>query len=196
MTDMGPMSSYWRFLDQLRGALFWVAVVAAVLCLIDWAARTRRISPFGAIARFFRTTIDPLLAPIERLVIRAGGRPSMTPWWSLVAGIVGALILISILEFAGGIAGQIAAAAAMPQILPKLLLSWAFDILRLAIIVRVIASWLPVSPGSWWIRWSFFLTEWMLAPLRRVVPLVGSIDISPLIAWLLLSLLQRLLGIP
>lgn len=196
MTGMDPLNPYWRFVGELKGALFWVAVVAAIVCFLDWAARTRRISPFGAIARFFRNGVDPVLAPMERIIIRAGGRPSTTPWWSLVAGIVAALILITLLEFVGGIAEQIAAAAAMPQILPKLLLSWAIDILRMALLVRVIASWLPVSPRSWWIRWSVVLTEWMLAPLRRVVPLVGAIDITPLVAWILLSLLQRVLGIP
>lgn len=195
MSGMVTLNSYWRIVGELRGALFWVAIAAAILCFLDWTGRTRRISPFGAVARFFRTSVDPMLAPVERMVIRAGGRPSMTPWWSLVAGIVAALILLTLLEFVGGIAEQVAAAAAMPQILPKLLLSWAIDLMRLALLVRVIASWLPVSPQSWWIRWSVVLTEWMLAPLRRVVPLVGAIDITPLVAWILLSLLQRLLGI-
>lgn len=195
MSGMVTLNSYWRIVGELRGALFWVAIAAAILSFLDWAGRTRRISPFGAVARFFRTSVDPKLAPVERMVIRAGGRPSMTPWWSLVAGIVAALILITLLEFIGGVAEQVATAAAMPQIVPKLLLSWAFDILRLALLVRVIASWLPVSPRSGWIRWSFVFTEWMLAPLRRIVPLVGAIDITPLVAWILLSLLQRLLGI-
>lgn len=196
MSGFLSLNAYWAFIAHLRAALFWVALGVAVLCVFDWAARTRRISPFGVIARFFRTNVDPLLTSVERVVVRAGGRPSMTPWWSLVAGIVAALILITLLEFIGGIAEQIAAAVAMPQTLPKLLLSWAFDILRLALLVRVIASWLPVSPRSWWIRWSAVLTEWMLAPLRRIVPLVGAIDITPLVAWVLLSLVQRLLGIP
>jgi uncharacterized protein YggT (Ycf19 family) len=36
----------------------------------------------------------------------------------------------------------------------------------------------------------------MVAPLRRLIPSLGSIDITPIIAWLLLSLLQSILGIP
>jgi YggT family protein len=66
----------------------------------------------------------------------------------------------------------------------------------LALIVRVVSSWTAVSPRSKWIRWSFILTEWMLAPMRRFIPMVGMIDITPLVAWLLLSLLQRVLGVP
>ena len=193
---MAWLNTYWRYVGDLRAGLFWVAVVAAILCFVDWAARTRRISPFGPLARFFRTSIDPRLTTVERLVLRAGGRPSMTPWWSLVAGIVAALIVIALLEFVGGIAEQLGTAAAMPQIIPKLLLSWAFAILKLALIVRVVASWFPAMARAWWARWSFVLTEWMLAPLRRLVPSVGMIDITPLVAWVLLLVLQWLLRIP
>jgi uncharacterized protein YggT (Ycf19 family) len=36
----------------------------------------------------------------------------------------------------------------------------------------------------------------MLAPLRRIIPTFGPIDVSPIVAFLLLALLQRALGIP
>lgn len=39
------------------------------------------------------------------------------------------------------------------------------------------------------------LTEWMLAPLRKVIPNFGPIDVTSLVAFLLLSLLQGLLPI-
>jgi YggT family protein len=40
------------------------------------------------------------------------------------------------------------------------------------------------------VRWSFVLTEWMIRPLQRIVPKIGMIDITPLVAWLLLNLLE------
>jgi YggT family protein len=33
-----------------------------------------------------------------------------------------------------------------------------------------------------------WLTEWLLEPLRRVLPPLGMFDISPMVAWLLLML--------
>jgi len=66
----------------------------------------------------------------------------------------------------------------------------------LALLVRVISSWLPISPYSRWIRWSYVLTEWMIAPLRRIIPLIGAIDITPIVAWFLLNIVQSALGIP
>jgi uncharacterized protein YggT (Ycf19 family) len=36
----------------------------------------------------------------------------------------------------------------------------------------------------------------MLAPLRRIIPRIGVIDITPIIAWLLLNIVQGLFAIP
>ena len=37
------------------------------------------------------------------------------------------------------------------------------------------------------------IVEPMLAPIRRVVPLAGTIDISPVILWILIELISRVL---
>jgi len=62
--------------------------------------------------------------------------------------------------------------------------------------VRVISTWLPVSPHSRWIRWSYVLTNWMITPLQRVIPRIGMIDITPIVAWILLNVIQGVFGIP
>ena len=73
-----------------------------------------------------------------------------------------------------------------------LLVRWIFGILRLALIVRIVSSWFGISPYSRWIRWAYQLTEPILAPLRQVVPTIGMIDITPIIAWFLLGIVQWL----
>jgi YggT family protein len=193
---MSVLASYATFVSATRVALFYLGALMAAICAVDWAVRTRRINPFNRVARFFRSSIDPLMLPVERAVVRAGGLPASAAWWSLVAFVVGGIILISLLDFVGNILFQIMAVSGRPADLPRLLASWAFAILRLALLVRVVSSWLPISPYSKWVRWSFQLTEWMIAPLRRVIPLFGMIDITPLVAWFGLSLIQRFLGIP
>lgn len=181
------LTSYAYAVGVLRVVLFVAAVVAAVVALVDWAVRTRRINPFSGVARFFRRTVDPLMLPVERTVIRAGGRPAAAPWWSLVAIVIGGLILLFLLDFIGGLLGQIAMAGSRPAMFPVLILSWAFKLVELALIVRVISSWLPISRYSRWIRWSFTLTDWLIRPLQRVIPPLGMIDITPLVAYLLLA---------
>jgi YggT family protein len=177
--------------DGLRFVLFAVAVAAAVVAAIDWAVRTRRINPFGGVARFFRRTVDPLMVPIERRVVRAGGRPSSAPLWALGVVVVGGLLLIAFLDFlTRQLAVGYAAFTAGPRGVLMLLVGWTFALLRIALIVRVISTWVGVSPYSKWVRWTYGLTEWMLAPLRRVIPLLGGIDVTPIVAYLLLGLLE------
>jgi YggT family protein len=34
------------------------------------------------------------------------------------------------------------------------------------------------------------LTDWLIEPIRRILPPLGMIDFSPLVAWLVLSLVR------
>ena len=74
-----------------------------------------------------------------------------------------------------------------------LLVHWTFTLLQIALLVRVISSWFQISPYSGWVRWSFALTEWMLAPMRQIIPTLGMIDITPIIAYFVLRLLEGLI---
>jgi YggT family protein len=194
LTAMNDMFGVLRTVSEgLRYALFAAAVVAAVIASVDWAVRTRRINPFGATARFFRRTVDPLMVPIERRVVRSGGRPASAPLWALGVVVVGGLLLIALFDFITRQIGVFTDAVSIgARGVLMLLIGWTFMLLRVALIVRVISSWVGVSPYSRWVRWSYALTEWMLAPLRRIIPLLGGIDITPIVAYLLLGLLEGL----
>lgn len=66
------------------------------------------------------------------------------------------------------------------------------NLYSMILLARVIASWidpLAYSPIS---RWLVRLTEPLLAPIRRLLPRTGPVDLSPLILFLLLVLLSRL----
>lgn len=175
----------------LRPALFAAAVVLAVVALVDWLVRTRRISPFSPVARFTRDVIDPLFRPVERSVVRAGGNPASAPFWTLALAVLGGIVLLSLLGF---LRDQLIMVALASQGgaggLGAVLVRWAFQVLRLALLVRVLCSWVRISPFSPWVRWAFTLTEPMLRPLRRVIPTLGMVDITPIVAWLVLGLLE------
>lgn len=178
----------------LRTVLLSVAVVFGAICVLDWAVRTRKISPFNAIARFCRSTVDPLIAPIERRVVRAGATPASAPLWALAAVVVGGILLLTLLDFIRlEVARSIIASQNGAAGIFALLVSWTFTVLKLALLVRVISSWLPISPYSVWVRWSYYLSEPILAPMRRVVPSLGGLDVTPLIAYFLLSVTESLL---
>jgi YggT family protein len=180
-------------IDVLRTVLLSIALVFGAICVLDWAVRTRKISPFNAIARFCRSTVDPLIVPIERKVVRAGGTPAAAPLWALAAVVVGGILLITFLDFIRlGVANSIIASQSGAGGIFHLLVSWTFTILKIALLVRVISSWLPVSPYSAWVRWSYVLSEPILAPMRRIVPNLGGLDVTPILAYFLLNLTESL----
>jgi YggT family protein len=175
----------------VRLALFAAAAVLAIFCLLDWAVRTRRVNLFGGIARFSRTRIDPFLQPIELRVVRAGGNPASAPLWALAAVVIGGIFLVSALDFLRAeVLNAVFAVQSGTRGIIRWIVAWVFTVFQIAILVRVVTSWLPVSPYSRWIRWSYTLSEPLLKPLRQVIPSLGPIDITPIIAYFLLRFLQ------
>jgi YggT family protein len=71
------------------------------------------------------------------------------------------------------------------------------DLLRifsLLIIIRAVLSWMRLPPRNTLVQILITLTEPILAPIRKVIPPIGgSIDISPLVAIVILQLLGSLL---
>ena len=178
-------------INAVRVLLMVLALLFGVVCVIDWAVRTRRISPFNAVARFFRSSVDPFLRPIERRVVRAGGQPASAPLWALAVVVIGGFLLLSLLDFLRSqILTVTVLATSGPAGILRLIITAIFSILRIAIIVSVIASWLPISPFSPRIRWSHRLSEPMLKPVRQFVPSLGGFDFSPIIAYFLLGLIE------
>jgi len=189
----GALSVFAVLRDVLRVVLLWSALIMAAIAVLDWLVRTRRVNPFGSLGRFTRQYVDPLLAPVERRVVRAGGLPASAPWWALGAVFIGGILLLGAVDFLYGIVVSLYRGVTTgPSGLFVLVVSWGFGLLQIAILVRVIASWLPVSPFSPWLRWSFTLSEPLLRPLRRVIPLIGSIDITPIVAFFLISIVQSI----
>ena len=178
-------------LKVLQPALFFTAVALGAVCSVDWLVRTRRIGPFSPVARFFRTSVEPLMLPMERRIVRAGGTPTHAPWWTLGAVVVGGIVVLSLLEFVRDQLATLAfAASGGSGSLLRLFVRWTFAGLKLALLWRVIASWVGGSPQMRLWRWSFVVTEPFLAPLRSVLPAVGPFDISPIAAYFILGLVE------
>jgi YggT family protein len=60
----------------------------------------------------------------------------------------------------------------------------------LLIFLRIVFSWVTVSYGNRVMRFLANSTEPLLAPLRRMVPLVSGLDVSPLVAFIIIWVLQ------
>jgi YggT family protein len=177
----------------VRPLVFASGVVALAAAAGSWAVRTRRLSPFSPIARFIRTAIDPwLITPMERRLLRAGGTPYAAPWWALALVVIGGLVLITALQFLRDQIVLVALASSSGTSMAAVLLRWTFSVLRIALFARVIASWVGGGPYSRGWRWAYRLTDWFLTPLRQVIPPLGMFDLSVLVAWFALGIVESL----
>ena len=73
------------------------------------------------------------------------------------------------------------------------LIDLVFRAIDLLILLRVLFSWINLGPGNDLVRLVYQLTEPILAPLRRYIPPFGGLDITPMVALMLLALVKRLL---
>ena len=168
-------------------------VLAVVVALTHWAVRTTKLQPFGAWPRFVRGWSDPVLQPIERRLARGGGNPQSAPAWLVGLVVVGGLGLISLVSWVlGFILGLIALSASPAGMLLPTLVSYAFSLLIGALMIRVIGSWFGVGPNNRIMRIFYVLTDWLVEPLQRVLPTMGPFDISPIVAYLVLSFVRTL----
>jgi YggT family protein len=73
------------------------------------------------------------------------------------------------------------------------ILLWILNLLTLALVARALLSWFDPR-GQWGItRILADLTEPIIAPIRRIVPPIGMIDISFIVAIIVIQVLERLL---
>ena len=80
------------------------------------------------------------------------------------------------------------------MLLIKNLVHWVFQIYILLLLVRVIGSWFPNFAGTKCMRFVCFYTDPYLNLFRRLIPPIGgTLDLSPLLAFFSLNLMENFL---
>jgi len=74
-----------------------------------------------------------------------------------------------------------------------LLLIQLIDLYTIVILAAVILSWIRLSPGNPVSQLLHTLTEPVLAPVRRIIPSFGGLDISPMLVLVALQVIRSAL---
>ena len=67
----------------------------------------------------------------------------------------------------------------------------------IVLFARIILSWFPIQPGTTMASIAsiiYELTEPVLGPVRRIIPSFGMLDISPIVVFIALQILERAIG--
>lgn len=168
-----------------------VAVIALVVLRL--IADQANPNPFGWTSRTIRRLTDPLIVPVRRALVGFGVDPKYA---SIVTILITILLgwfllqLVSTLIFTlSGIISSLNRHAVAPTI--GYLLFGLLGFYTLLIFMRVVFSWVMIGYSNRLMRFLVNTTEPLLGPLRRMVPLIGGFDLSPIVALFILRLLQE-----
>lgn len=155
-----------------------VTGILGALFLLRFWMQAVRVRPPMAFAQFMFKATDWLVKPLRRLLPGVGGYD----WASLIGALL--MIMVSVAL------DLLIAASVTPQALVVLsllrLVQWMLYGLMGLLLIEVIFSWVnPHAPLAPLVR---AMNEPIMRPLRRVIPLMGGIDLSPIVAFLLLRI--------
>ncbi|XYJ11199.1 YggT family protein [Telluria sp. B2] len=151
------------------------SVLGAVLLLRFWM-QAIRVRPPASVAQFTFTLSDWLVKPLRRVVPGAGGYD----WASLIGAFL-VVLLATCIYLLVGASGQEVFLLALARFV-----KWIIYGFVALLIIEAIFSW--VNPHAPLAPFVHALNDPLLRPIRRVVPPVGGLDLSVLVAVLLLQI--------
>jgi len=172
-------------------AVFIVGII--VLMVIRLIVDALDLNPFGWTSRTTHRLTDGLLIPVRGGLRNFGMDPKFAP---LVVILLVILLGYFFLQLLGAIAftitGVLASVrdGAMISVIGFILYG-AISIYILLIGIRIVFSWGRLSYSNRIMRFLIDVTEPLLGPLRRIIPPLGWIDISPIVAFVILFLFQQ-----
>ncbi len=174
-----------RELHYIAGWLFTLLVGAFLLRLLFQLVRTEFRNPL--VQALVRLT-NPLILPLRRILPAAGRVDTASVVAVLLVQLLATAVLTLLAGF--GLPGPVA-------LLLRSMLALADTTLSLyvvAIIGYVLLSWVAPDGYNPAARVLGDLVTPLLRPLRRALPTLGGLDLSPLVALMLLTVLQMILN--
>jgi len=169
-----------------------VIVAIILLMILRMIADARDLNPFGWTSITLRRLTDGFVTPVRGTLRQAGIEPKFAPFVViLVAIVLGFFLMQLITTIAMTVEGVVSSAArgAIPSLLGFILYG-LITFYSLLILMRIVFSWAMISYSNRVMRFLVDATEPLLGPLRRMIPPLGRFDISPLVAFFILWLLQ------
>ena len=160
-----------------------VAGMLAGMLLLRFWMQAIRVRPPNQVAQFIFQLTDWLVLPLRRALPGLGGYD----WSSLVGAILIALLATAVeIALMGGFDLSLLLVLVLMRVGQWILYGFMGMIL-----ISAVFSW--VNPHAPLAPFIASLSDPLLRPLRRIVPLIGNIDLSPLVALLLLQIAMQLL---
>ena len=172
--------------------IVFVATVTILLMLARHIMDALDVNPFTWYALKTRRLSDPFINPVKRGLRGVQLSPKyaaiVTILLVIVVGVFAVQLVEGLLNIIVGV--LLAAMAGMIIGVVGYLIYGMLSLYGLMIFLRIIFSWGMVGYGNRYMRFLINTTDPLLLPLRKRIRPVGMFDISPLIAFLIIWILQ------
>ena len=150
------------------------------------------LNPFGWMSRTIRRLTDGILIPVRGGLRNMGMDPKFAPLIAILLAILLGFFVLQLVETIFITIAGVLASTLRGNVIAVLgfLLNGLLSVFSLFILMRIIFSWGQVSYGNRVMRFLYHTTEPLLGPLRRMLPPLGWIDLSPFVAFLIIWLFQ------
>lgn len=172
-----------------RPALFLIEVIFglyALLVLLRFVLQWARADFHNPISQFVVRATAPVLKPMRRFIPSVAGldMASLVLAWLVKS----AQVLLTVLILGAGLRPLAALLQAIPAVVEL-----GFWIFIGALLIRAVLSWLDQGSYNPVAALCTTITEPLLRPLRRYLPSSTGLDLSPMIAMLILYLAMMLI---
>ncbi len=169
-----------------------IIIGIVLLMLLRFIVSAADLNPFSWLALTVRRLTDPMLMPVRRALAGFGVDPKVAPLITVLLAILVGWFAIQLTDsILGTIAGVLMSAQQRRFIaLVGYILYGALDIYSILIFMRIIFSWGMVSYRNRVMRFLVNVTDPLLVPLRRMIPPFGMLDLSPIVAFILIWLFK------
>lgn len=173
--------------DALNFTISFILEVVTFIFVARFLLQACRVDFYNPLSQGLVKATDPLLRPV-RMVLPGYRNLDFAAFLAAVLAQVLLIMSLSALQgvyVGGGVA--IAAAALLRVIMLVIRIFWW------SILIVIIAGW--IVPGTYHPALALLaqITEPLLAPARRLLPPMGGLDFSPILVFLILGVIERIL---
>lgn len=178
---MSTIAEIARYLVQTAlGVLLFAVLIRLLLQLA-------RADFYNPLSQFVVKVTNPLLRPLRRVIPSVGRLDTASVVLALAVQCVSTVVALALLGFSLGN--------------PLLLLAWStigilsllVNIYFFGILLLIIFSWIAPHSHHPALALLYQLTEPVMAPVRRLLPPIGGLDLSPILVFVIINVLEILL---
>ena len=164
-------------------------LVGAVLLARAWI-HAAKLHPFNPMSQAIYQATNWLVQPLRKIVPTSGG---LVDWASLLGALLAAalyLFLMWLVSTASMLPAKLIAGLIGASVVT--LGRWALNLIVWMTLIQAVLSW--VNPMATTMPVLTTLTDPLLAPIRRITPKLGALDLAPLVLLVLAQIAMMVLS--